>query len=213
MVKIVPIPILIAAALSMSSLCASPALAATTAASTATAHDGHKDFDFLFGTWRTHYEILRHPMSNSHNWYGCDGTSIVRPFWGSSGNLEDGDLHCPKRTIGGLTLRMYNPATHEWTLWWGTRKLGLVPQPQVGRFDANGVGDFYSNDTASNLKLPAAYAGKAVIVRFRWTLRSGDHPHFEQAFSADNGKTWETNWTTVYTRVPPSTKGVWNAAQ
>jgi len=213
MVKLLAIPTLIAAALMMSPLCASPSLAATTATSTAPTRDGHKDFGFLFGTWRTHYEILPHRMRNSHEWYGCDGTAIIYPFWGGSGNLEDGDLHCPKRTIGGMTLRMYNATTHQWSLYWGTRKLGLVPPPQIGHFDANGVGDFYSNDTASNLGLPSAYAGKPIIVRFRWTLRSGNHPHFEQAFSADNGKTWETNWTTVYTRVAPSTKGVWNATQ
>lgn len=194
--------ILICAALLVGSLTATTASGAS--ATTATTRDGHKDFDFLFGTWRTHYRLLRKRLSNNHDWYSCEGTSIIRPFWGGSANLEDGDLQCPNRNIGGMTLRLYNAGTHQWSLWWGTRKLGLQPPAQVGHFDGNNEGQFLARDT---------YEGKPIIVRFRWTLLPGDHPHFEQAFSPDNGKTWETNWTTVYTRAAPSTKGVWNSTQ
>ncbi|HMD02920.1 MAG TPA: hypothetical protein VKG44_08125, partial [Candidatus Baltobacteraceae bacterium] len=181
--------ILAGAALWLGPLCAGPASAATTAP--VAARDGHRDFDFLFGTWRTHYKLLRKRLSNNHDWYACEGHSVIRPFWNGSGNLEDGDLQCPSRYIGGMTLRLYNADTHQWSLYWGTRKLGLVPPAQVGHFDAHGVGEFFANDT---------YEGKPIVVRFKWTLGSGDHPHFEQAFSTDKGKTWETNWTTDYTR-------------
>lgn len=51
----------------------------------------------LLGSWHTHYMRLRHPLSGSHQWYACDGTSVVRPFWGGSGDLEDGDLRCPSQ--------------------------------------------------------------------------------------------------------------------
>lgn len=153
--------------------------------------DGHTDFNFLLGTWRTHYARLRHPLTGSHQWYSCEGTSVVRPFWNGSGDLEDGDLRCPSRHINGMTLRLYNATTHQWSLYWGTKAQGLALPPQVGRFDERGVGDFFANDT---------YSGKPIIVRYRWTLR-GNHPHFEQAFSADRGRTWETNWTTDYTRI------------
>jgi hypothetical protein len=177
-----------------------PAFAQTKA--TPTMRDGRHDFDFLFGTWRTHYRLLRHRLVNDHEWYSCEGTSIIRPFWGGGANLEDGDLHCPGRYVGGVTLRLYNATTHQWSLWWGTRKKGLAPPPQVGHFSASGVGDFYAPDIQE---------GKHVIIRFEWSVVNG-HPHFAQAFSADKGKTWETNWTTDYDRVSPSTKGVWNAS-
>jgi hypothetical protein len=139
--------LLIGAALCVGPLYAAPTLAATT--TTATTRDGTKDFNFLIGTWRTHYKRLRHPLRNSHEWYGCDGTSVVRPFWGGSANVEDGG------------------------------------------FDKNGVGEFFADDT---------FGGKPVVVRYRWTLASGGRPHFEQAFSADHGRTWETNWVCDYTR-------------
>ena len=176
------------AALSVGSLCATHASTATLPV--ATVRDGNAGFDFLFGTWHTHYRILRHRLVNSHDWYACDGTSIIRPFWGGGGNLEDAEIHCPNRNIVGMTLRLYNAATQQWSLYWGTTKLGLVLPAQVGRFNA-GVGDFFASDTQE---------GKPVIVRFRLALRSGDHPHFEQAFSTDHGRTWETNWICDFTR-------------
>ena len=159
---------------------------------TPTSRDGHKDFDFLMGTWHTHYRLLQRRLANDHTWYDCYGTSTVSSFWGGSGNLEDGDLQCPHKYVGGMTLRLYNAGTHQWSLYWGTRALGLVPPPQIGHFNANHVGEFYANDK---------YKDKLIVVRFKWELRAGDHPYFEQAFSADNGKTWEPNWTTVYTRI------------
>lgn len=155
------------------------------------ARDGHKDFDFLLGSWHTHYRILRKRLSNDHQWYACSGTSVVRPFWNGYGNLEDGDLRCAGSHIVGMTLRLYSLQTHQWSLWWGTKTRGLVPPAQVGHFDERGIGLFYARDK---------HDGKPIIVRFKWTLLSGDHPYFEQAFSPDGGRTWETNWTCVYTR-------------
>jgi len=89
-----------------------------------------------------------------------------------------------------VTLRVFNASTKQWQLWFGTNKVGLLTPPQVGSFNARGVGVFLARDT---------WHGKHIMVRYTWTVR-GDHPYFEQAFSPDEGKTWETNWTTVYTR-------------
>jgi hypothetical protein len=166
----------------------------------ATSRDGAHDFDFEFGTWRTHYRLLKDRLVHSHTWYDCYGTSIIRPFWGGSGNLEDGDLRCSNRYIGGMTLRLYSPVTHQWTLWWGTRVLGLSPPQQVGHYDPSHVGDFYAHDF---------WRGTPVICRFHWTIVDGN-PHFAQAYSTDGGRTWETNWTTDYARVDPKSRGVWD---
>jgi hypothetical protein len=115
----------------------------------------------------------------------------VHQFWAGSGNLEDGDLHCPSQYINGVTLRLYHAPTHQWMLYWGTQKNGLAPGlPQVGRFSADGVGDFLAQDM---------WDGKPILVRYRWYARA--NPRFEEAFSSDGGKTWETVWTTDYARV------------
>jgi len=160
-------------------------------AASATSRDGSRDFNFLAGTWKTHYRLLKTRLANSHDWYDCYGTSKVTQFWSGSGEIEEGDLKCPGSHIVGVTIRVYNAQTHQWSLWWGTQKRGIVPPPQVGHFE-NGVGNFYARDK---------HNGKPIIVRFQWTLKHGS-PYFAQAFSPDNGKTWETNWTTVYTRAP-----------
>lgn len=157
---------------------------------TPTTRNGMNDWNFLYGSWHTHYMRLRKILQHDHHWYPCEGTSTITPFWHGGANLEDGDLKCPHQYILGMTTRLYNPVTHQWTLWWGTRRVGITEPPQVGHFDANGVGLFYSDDT---------WAGTPVIVRYKWTHPNGK-PRFEQAFSTDHGKTWETNWTTDYTR-------------
>ena len=96
---------------------------------------------------------------------------------GSTGRLE------------GLTLRLYRPESHQWTLYWANRKDGILVVPQIGEFK-DGRGEFYAQDTLN---------GKTILIRFVWTNMT-TIPHFEQAFSDDGGKTWEVNWITQYTR-------------
>jgi hypothetical protein len=164
---------------------AHPALVAVNGPVATTQRDGQHDFDFLLGSWKSHYKVLRHPLSGSHDWYEFDGTNVVRPLLHDQGNIEEGNLYRPAGRIDALTLRMYNPATHDWSLYWATVKSGLSIPPQVGRFNAAGVGDFYDNET---------YAGKPIVVRYHWTHTGRTVWHFEQSFSADGRKTWETNW-------------------
>jgi len=153
--------------------------------------DGSHDFDFLLGHWKTHYRRMRHPLSGSQSWYAFEGTSNVNSLLGGGADIEDGSLEGPRGRYQGLTLRMYDPKTHEWNLFWGTAKTGLGLPPQVGHFSDNGLGDFFCDDV---------YDGKAIIVRYEWSRHNAQHPYFEQAFSTDRGKTWEVNWTTLYSR-------------
>jgi len=92
--------------------------------------------------------------------------------------------------IEGLTLRLYNPEAAEWSIYWANSRTGAIGTPQKGHF-VNGRGEFFDRDV---------FDGKPVIVRYVWTGGSTPVPHFEQAFSADDGKTWETNWITDQTR-------------
>jgi hypothetical protein len=83
-------------------------------------------------------------------------------------------------------LRLYNPHTHQWSLYWATSKNGTPDPPQIGEF-RNGRGEFYAQDMLN---------GKSIFVRFDWSNMTTNSPHFEQSFSADGGKTWEVNWIT-----------------
>src|SRR6266566_1370001 len=91
----------------------------------------------------------------------------------------------------GLTLRLFNPKTRRWSLYWVASNIGVLDPPVVGSFE-NGVGHFLAKDT---------FKGKPIIMMFRWDARNKDRPVWSQAFSPDNGKTWEWNWFNVSERI------------
>jgi hypothetical protein len=45
------------------------------------------------------------------------------------------------------------------------------------------------------------FRGKPIKVRFTWSRITPNAAHWEQAFSPDGGKSWETNWEMDLTRV------------
>lgn len=153
--------------------------------------DGQHDFDFEFGTWKTHVSRLAHPLTGSKTWTEYDGTTVVHKVWGGQANLVELDMKNASSHVQLMSLRLYNPATHQWGLYVASSRGGTMGVPTVGSF-ADGRGVFYDKET---------WDGKPIVVRFVVTPRSADAVHFEQAFSADDGKTWEMNWIADDTRV------------
>ena len=135
-----------------------------------------------------------HPLSGSHEWVKFDGTSVTRKVWEGRSQLEEFETNGVAGHIEGLTLRLYDPQTHEWRLYWANSKSGSTDPPQVGRFK-DGRGEFYAMDTLD---------GRAILVRFIWSKTDSASPHFEQAFSEDGGRSWEVNWITDQTRSAPA---------
>ena len=163
--------------------------------------DGQHDFDFEHGTWKIHLSRRVKRLEGSNDWVEFDGTSVTKPIWNGKGNLEQFETDANGQHIEGLTLRVYNPTTHQWSLYWASATdpdLGTPITPMVGQFDENGVGYFYDQEL---------WHGRSVIVRFIWSRITPNSAHFEQAFSADGGKTWEVNWITDQTRVADATNG------
>jgi hypothetical protein len=157
--------------------------------------DGQHDFDFELGTWHIHLKRLLHPLTGSTTWVDFDGTSVTRKVWDGRADLNEFEADAPTGHIEGLTLRLYNPQTHQWSLYWANSKNGILVVPQVGQFK-DGQGEFFAQDTLN---------GRAILVRFVWSKTATATPHFEQAFSDDWGKTWEANWVTDQTRVRDAT--------
>jgi hypothetical protein len=153
--------------------------------------DGQHDFDFELGSWKIHLKRRLHPLTGSNTWVEFDGTSVTRKLWSGRSQIEEFETDGAGGHIEGLTLRTYNPQTHQWNLYWANSKDGLVVPAQVGEFK-NGQGEFYAQDTLN---------GKLIYVRFIWSKTDSNVPHFEQSFSDDGGKTWEVNWITDQTRV------------
>jgi hypothetical protein len=106
--------------------------------------------------------------------------------------LDDNMLQLPDGPYRAVTLRTFDTDKQQWSIWWlDGRYPGQLDVPVVGRFD-NGVGTFYADDN---------FNGKPIRVRFLWTQRGADQPRWEQAFSADAGANWETNWVMDFTRI------------
>lgn len=151
--------------------------------------DGSHDFDFEYGPWRMPNHRLVKRLVGSHDWEDfvtCDEGS---PLPGGIGGMDIMRANYWKDFVG-VTIRTYDPKMGLWRLYWVDNHYsgGVIGSPLTGRFEGN-VGVFTGHDT---------YNGKPVTVRFIWTVNpkgSKAVAKWEQAFSADGGKTWETNWT------------------
>jgi hypothetical protein len=164
------------------------------AAPTPAKRDGQHDFDFEVGAWKTHVSRLVHPLSGSTTWVEYDGTSVVRQIWNGKANLLELEVEGPSGHIEGLSLRLYNPQSHQWSLNFSNSSGGTLAQPTIGEFK-DGRGEFYDQETLN---------GRAILVRFVISDITSNSCHFEQAFSDDGGKTWEVNWKATDTRIPKS---------
>src|SRR5215813_305642 len=148
---------------------------ASTTGQSATERDGQHDFDFEIGTWKIHLKRLADRLAGSKTWVEFDGTSVTHKIWDGRSQIEEFETDSPSGHIEGLTLRTYNPKTHEWKLYWANSKDGNVVVPQIGKFK-DGQGEFYGMDTLND---------KSILIRFIWSKTNTDIPHFEQAFSDD----------------------------
>lgn len=147
------------------------------------------------GRGRTHLKRLVHPLSGSNTWVEYEGTTVVRSVWNGRANLVELVVDGPAGHIEGLSLRLYNPESHQWSLNFANAASGTLAEPTVGEFK-NGRGEFFDQET---------FNGRAILVRFVISAITPTSCRFEQAFSDDGGKTWEVNWVATDTRMklPP----------
>jgi hypothetical protein len=172
----------------LSCILAAPAFAGDPAPA---ARDGVHDFDFALGTFHTHIRRLEKPLSGSTNWLVYDGTKTDASILGGTGSVEqieaDGAGH-----LEFLTLRLYGAQAHQWSLNFSNSQTGQMGgAPSIGEF-RDGVGTFLGAD---------AYNGRTILVRQLWSAITLASYHFEQAFSDDYGKTWETNFVADLKRI------------
>jgi hypothetical protein len=153
--------------------------------------DINHDFDFELGTWKTHVKRLLHPLTGSTTWIEMEGVTTVKKIWGGRANLVELVADGPGGHFEGLSFRLYNPETHKWSLNFASASDGTMTPPSIGEFK-NGRGEFYSQETLH---------GHPILVRLVISDITSTSCRFEQAFSADEGKTWEVNWIATDTRI------------
>lgn len=153
--------------------------------------DGSHDFDFQTGHWRIHNERLKERLQGCTEWETFEATNHAGPLPGGLGNMDSFFTeHWPG--FVGMSLRLYNPRTRRWSIYWASNRIGGLEPPVVGSFDGKGVGVFEGRQELD---------GRLILVRFTWSDITENGARWEQAFSPDDGKTWEKNWIMTMTRV------------
>jgi hypothetical protein len=173
------------------SLLGNPVIANTSSGETNMTDHSH-DFDFLIGKWSVHHWRLKDRLAGSHEWVEFEGTSELRMAMDGHGTVDDNYIGLPSDPYWATGVRGYNPKTQTWAIWWlDARDPHTIGPPVIGNFQ-NGVGTFEGDDT---------FRDKPIRVRLTWSHITANSAHWEQAFSPDGGKTWETNWRMDLARV------------
>jgi hypothetical protein len=157
------------------------------------ARDGSKDFDWMLGNWKADLKKLVNPLTGSTTWVAYEGTQTTNKVLNGKAVVDEFVVDSPasKTSVEALTVRLYNPANQTWSIYWANAKNGEFSMPAtVGRW-TNGRGEFYDHEQLN---------GRWILVRYVWSDVTPTSAHFEQAFSADGGKTWEVNWISNITR-------------
>lgn len=158
--------------------------------------DGSHDFDWEVGVWKTHLRVLRQHPDGTAAWVTYEGTSNVIPIWNCRANMVELEVTGPDgRHLEGINLRLYDPASRQWSLDFTNVANGVMGVPTIGEF-RGGVGTFYDLEPIG---------GRQVLVRNVWSRITVNSAHFAQAISADGGKTWKYNWIADDTRVKGTT--------
>ena len=133
---------------------------------TAVDRDGRHGFDPLIGSWKYRLERLLHPLAGSTTWVEYRGTGFCRKVWAGRAELDEAVFDGPSDHIEGPVLRLYNPQSHQWRLYWANSRNGIIDPPQIGEFK-NGRGEFFAQDTINS---------KSVFIRFEWSRMTSDSP-------------------------------------
>ena len=151
---------------------------------------GAKDFDFLQGRWLIHHRKLAERLVGCQTWQEFRTPAANQLILGGLGNID----HCRTESgdfFEGVSLRLFDKGLGLWRIYWMDTNGATLFPPVEGSFSDN-VGLFRGHDQQD---------GIPVVVEFRWDKTDHDSPTWQQAFSTDNGNTWEVNWYMDFTRV------------
>jgi hypothetical protein len=155
--------------------------------------DGRHDFDFNFGTWKTHIKRILNPLSGATQSIELNGTVTVRKVWDGRAQLEEIEAEGPKGHWEGLTLFIYNPEAHQWSQSFANSKSGALNLPLIGSFKG-GRGELFASDT---------FDGRSILVRGVWSDIKADSHRYEESYSDDGGRTWAPAFIAELTREKP----------
>jgi hypothetical protein len=158
-----------------------------------TEQDGRADFDFFIGRWKQRHRRLKERLKGSNEWEEFGGMLVCHKILGGLGNMEECTLERASGIVQGMTVRLFDPKARQWSLYWADSANGWNwSLPEIGSFK-DGRGEFYAHEPFGE--------GRYIFSRYIWTPINETSCRWEQAFSTDGGKTWETNMITDHIRV------------
>jgi len=152
--------------------------------------DGRGDFDFFIGSWTIQSRRLREWLKGSTSWDELRGASVVRKVLGGLGHIEEATLDGGSEIAEELVVRLFDPTTRQWSVYEADGGNGFDPHPIIARSKYGRMEGY------AHIPWEGAYIFRRVV----WSEITGDSFHWEQAFSADGGVTWETNWIADFVR-------------
>ena len=152
--------------------------------------DGRADFDFFIGSWRCRHRCLREWLKGSTSWEAFGGASVARKILGGLGHIEEVTLDRVPETTEELVVRLFDPQTQQWRVYEADSGNGFDPQPVIATCKEGRIEGYAYTP----------WEGKYVFRRVIWSEITATSFHWEQAFSADGGRTWETNWIADFVR-------------
>ncbi len=180
-----------AAILGVSGGAAAHSTAHSSPSGAAKAADPTRDWEWLVGNWDVKHKRLRERLAGDTHWDQFSGKSALWLTMGGLGTIDDNLLELPGGSYRAITIRAFDAETGKWSIWWldGRDPTNIGTPPVMGRFEGD-TGTFATRDT---------FNGRPITVRFRWLDIHSAQPNWEQAFSADEGATWEVNWRNYFT--------------
>jgi hypothetical protein len=161
----------------------------TLATAGASAHA--QDWSWLIGNWDVWHRRLKERLAGNDDWEEFNGKSAFWQTMNGLGNVDDNSLQIPSGSYRGLSIRAFDEKSGKWSIWWlDGRNPTYIEPPVLGAFEHD-TGTFIGRDT---------FKGRPIVMRFRWNDVHNTRPWWEQAFSPDDGKTWEVNWRNYFTR-------------
>lgn len=148
------------------------------------------DFDFYVGKWKLQNKKLKSRLNNCHEWIEFESTQEMYKILRGNGNIDNYLAVFDGVPFEGLSVRLFNPKTRLWSIYWADSTEGVLQPAVVGSFD-NHIGHFFTSDL---------FDGKKILIVFRWDVRDSNNPIWSQAFSDDQGKTWEWNWHMYFSK-------------
>jgi hypothetical protein len=149
------------------------------------------DFDFLQGSFKVHHKKLKSRLSNSNEWFEFDGSMHNQAVLTGIGNVENHNMiTLDGKPVEGFALRLFDPHTRLWSIYWADSQNGILDLSVMGSFDGD-KGYFFANDH---------FNGQEILLQFEWDVTDSRRPVWRQGFSVDQGNTWEWNWHMYFSK-------------